>query len=163
VTTSADVLLLTEQMPERHLAAGEQLIRQGDTGEVAVAVLVDGALDVEFGGAVMSSIEVPGTFIGELAALLHTARSASVVARTPATVRMIGDPDLFFETNPEVALELARQLAGRLHRLSAYLGDLRSQYADQEGHLSMVDSVLGRIASRPPVDIEPGSDRSPDY
>jgi hypothetical protein len=60
-------------------------------------------------------------------------------------------------------LELARQLAGRVHRLLAYLGDVRSQYADADGHLTLIDSVLGRLASRPHVEIEPGSDRSPDY
>ena len=86
-----------------------------------------------------------------------------MVAVEPSTVRLIGDPDAFFASHPEVALELARQLAGRLHRLLAYLGDLRAQYADSDGHLTMIDSVLGRLASRPPVDIEPGSDRSPDY
>ena len=32
-----------------------------------------------------------------------------------------------------------------------------------DGHLSLIDSVLGRLASRPHVEIEPGSDRSPDY
>src|SRR5580765_7500568 len=126
-------------MPERRLEAGELLLGQGDAGEVAVAVLVEGALDVELDGAVVSGIEVPGAFVGEIAALLGTARSASVVARRPSTVRVIGDPDAFFATHPQLALELARQLAGRLQRLMAYLGDLRSQYAGSAGHLTMVD------------------------
>ena len=26
----------------------------------------------------------------------------------------------------------------------AYLGDVRSQYSDADGHLSMIDSVLGK-------------------
>ena len=60
-------------------------------------------------------------------------RTARVVATEPTTVRSIGDPDaLFFASHPELALELARQLAGRLHRLLAYLGDVRSQYRDAE-------------------------------
>jgi hypothetical protein len=45
----------------------------------------------------------------------------------------------------------------------AYLGDVRAQYADSDGHLMMIDSVLGRLASRAPVEIEPGSERAPDY
>ena len=60
-------------------------------------------------------------------------------------------------------MELARQLAERLHRLTSYLGDVRAQYADAGGHLEMVDAILGRLASRPPVTIDGGSDRSPDY
>jgi hypothetical protein len=86
-----------------------------------------------------------------------------VRATVASTVRVIGDPDAFFSTHPEVGLELARQLAGRLHRLLSYLGDLQGQYAEQDGHLTVIGSVLGKLASRPTIDIEPGSDRSPDY
>lgn len=42
-------------------------------------------------------------------------------------------------------------------------GDVRSQYADADGTVVVIDSVLGQLASRPTVDIEPGSDRAADY
>jgi CRP-like cAMP-binding protein len=162
-----DILTLTASMPERRLAPGEVLFGQGHDGQgtspATVAVLVDGCLRVELDGAHLSDITSPGAFVGEVAALIGTARSATVVAEADSTVRLIGDPDEFFASHPEVALELARQLAGRLHRLLAYLGDVRAQYGDAEGHLAIFDAVLGRLASRPPVEIEPGSDRSPDY
>ena len=118
---------------------------------------------LEAGTTVLPDVTAPGAFVGEVGALLDRPRSATILARGPATVRVIGDPTAFFATHPELALELARQLAGRLQRLTAYLADVREQYADHEGHLGMVDAVLGRLAARPPVDIEPGSDRSPDY
>jgi CRP-like cAMP-binding protein len=158
-----DVLAVTVGMPEQRLDAGEVLFNQGDGDQVSVAVLVDGSLRVDLGDTHLSDIATPGAFVGEMGALLGTERSATVSATEASTVRIIGDPDAFFASHPEVGLELARQLAGRLHRLLAYLGDIRVQYADTEGHLSLIDSVLGRLASRPPVDIEPGSDRSPDY
>jgi CRP-like cAMP-binding protein len=158
-----DVIALTAGMAERQLDAGDVLFGQGDDDRTSVAVLVRGQLRVDLDGVALSDITVPGAFVGELGALLGTDRSASVVAVEPSTVRIIGDPAAFFADHPDVALELARQLAGRLHRLLAYLADVRSQYADAEGHLGVIDSVLGRLASRPPVDIEPGSDRSPDY
>jgi CRP-like cAMP-binding protein len=157
------VLEVTAGMPERHLEAGEHLFDQGAGQEHSVAVLVSGVLQVHLDDVAIDAIDVPGAFIGEIGALLGTARSANVSAKTPAVVRVIGNPDAFFGTNPEVALELARQLARKHHRLLAYLGDLRTQYADSEGHLSFVDSVLGRLASRPAIEIEPGSERSPDY
>lgn len=160
---SSAVLDLVADMPERRLAVGEVLYDQGHDLGVEVAVLVDGALDIVLEGTPLSEITVPGAFVGEIAALLHTARTATVVARVPSTVRVIGDPDAFFASHPELALELARQLAGRLHRLLAYLGDVRSQYSGENGHLTMVDAVLGRLASRPTVDIDAGSDREPDY
>lgn len=158
-----DVLASTAGMPERRLAAGEVLFDQGADGSASVAVLVEGSLRIDLGSTHLSDVTAPGSFVGEIGALLGTERTASVVARGPATVRVIGDPEAFFATHPEVALELARQLAGRLHRLLAYLDDLREQYADQGGHVALVDSVLSRLASRPSIEIEPGSDRSPDY
>lgn len=159
----SDVLALTEGMEERRLEPGDTLFDQGSGADLGVALLVDGMLDIELEGSSISEITIPGAFVGEIGALLGSARTATVVARTPSTVRMIGDPDTFFAAHPELALELARQLAGRLHRLLAYLGDARSQYADAGGHLTVIDSVLGRLASRPAIDVEPGSDRSPDY
>lgn len=163
VKDGSEALALTAGLPERRLAPGEVLFDQGEEDITEVAVLVDGELRVEVGSFSLSEIVVPGAFIGEIGALLGVARSATVVAVTPTTVRMIGDPEAFFEHHPSLGLELARQLAARLQRLLTYLSDLRAQYADADGHLGMVDSVLGRLASRPHVDIEPGSDRSPDY
>ncbi len=162
MSSRTDVLALTGDLPERRIAAGEVLYAQGEEG-VEVAVLLEGALRVELDGLVLAEVSSPGTFVGEISALLGTARSATVVALEPSTVRLMGDPEGFFASHPEVGLDLARQLAGRLQRLLAYLADVRSQYAGAEGHLAMIDSVLGQLAARPPVVIEPGSDRSPDY
>jgi CRP-like cAMP-binding protein len=161
--TPSDILALTEDMPTRALAPGEVLYGQGDDHRGGVAIFVDGLLRVELGGQQIDVFASPGGFVGEIGALLGIARTATVVAVEPSTVRLIGDPESFFASHPLLALELARQLAGRLQRLLSYLGDVRAQYADSEGHLAMIDSVLGRLASRPPVDIDPGSDRSPDY
>lgn len=159
----ADILAATAGMPERELVEGEVLFGEGDDGEGSVAVLVSGALRIELGDLHLSDITTPGGFAGEIAALLGTGRSATVRATVPTTIRVIGDPDAFFASHPEVGVELARQLAARLQRLLAYLGDIRVQYADAEGHLALIDAVLGRLASRTPMEIEPGSDRAPDY
>ena len=163
MSSQSDVLALTRDLPERRLDVGEVLFGKGGGGDAEVAVLIEGGLRVELDDILLAHLSIPGSFVGEIGALLGTARSATVVASEPSTVRLIGDPDAFFASHPEIGLELARQLAGRLHRLLAYLTDLRGQYAGAEGHLTMVDSVLGRLAARPPVDIDPGSDRSPDY
>ncbi len=159
----ADVLALTEGLPGRDLASGQVLFGQGEDDERSVAILVEGALRVEVDGVELAEITVPGAFVGEIGALLGGARTATVVATAPTIVRVIGDPETFFRDDPNLGLELSRQLAGRLQRLLAYLGDVRAQYADAEGHLSVLDSVLGKIASRPAVDLEPGSDRDADY
>lgn len=156
-------MALTGDVANRRLAAGEVLFEQGDEADHAVAVLIEGTLTAELDGVVIDEHTAPGIFVGEVGALLGTARTATVRATTPSTVRIIGDPETFFASHPELALELARQLAGRLQRLITYVADVRHQYADAEGHLGLVHDVLERLSSRPPVDIEPGSDRSPDY
>ena len=159
---AVDVIALTAGMPERSVAKGASVFDDAG-GPPAVLILVAGRLRVAVDGAELAQIDAPGAFVGELGALLGVARTADVVALEPSIVRSIGDPETFFATRPELALELARQLAGRLHRLVAYLADVRAQYADRDDHLGMLDSVLARLSARPPVDIEPGSDRSPDY
>ena len=105
---------------------------------------------------------MPGTIIGETGALLAQPRHATVTTTAPSVVREIGHPTAFFESHPALALEVARQLAGRLDRLTAYVADVQRQFGHQDDHLGMFGELLQRIAQRPVIDIEPGSDRSPD-
>jgi CRP-like cAMP-binding protein len=155
--------MMTDGCPERRLGSGERLFSVHDTDHSTVVVLVDGRLRIDAGGTRLPDVTVPGSFVGEVGALLGRARTANVTAIEATTVRTIGDPETFFASHPSLALELARQLAGRLHRLTSYLADVRTQYADSDGHLGMVDTVLGRLAARTPVEVDGGSDRSPDY
>jgi CRP/FNR family transcriptional regulator, cyclic AMP receptor protein len=163
VTGRPLVLALTDDVPERRIAVGERVYEEGSVDHSTVTVLVAGRLEVTVDGNRLPDVTLPGSFVGEVGALLGIPRTATVTAREPSTVRVVGDPETFFASHPQLSLELARQLAGRLHRLTSYLGDVRAQYADAGGHLEMVDSILGRLASRPPVTIDGGSDRSPDY
>jgi CRP/FNR family transcriptional regulator, cyclic AMP receptor protein len=157
-----DVLTLTEGLPERSLAAGEVLFSEGDPS-LLVMVLVSGQLEVDQRGVVVIRHERPGSFVGEVSALLHQPHSSTVTALVPTIVREIGHPEEFFEAHPHLSLEMAGQLAGRLHRLTAYIADVRRQFGDHDSHLGMFGDLLDRIAAHRPIDIEPGSDRSPDY
>ena len=159
---SADILTLTSHLPSRHLAADEVVYREGES-LTTVLVLVEGQLEVERGGVVINRHGVPGSVVGEVSALLQQPRAGTVTAIVPSVIREIHAPDDFFAANPAVAVEVARQLAGRLYRLTAYVTDVQRQFADHEGHLGVFGELLTRIAERPPVKIEPGSDRSPDY
>ena len=159
---TADLLALTVDLPERSLTAGEVVYREGDA-VTTVLVLVEGQLEVDRGGVLVNRHGLPGSVVGEIGALLHQPRAATVTAKVPSVIREIGDPDEFFGAHPQVALEVARQLAGRLYRLTAYVADVQRQFGHSDDHLGVFGELLHRIAERPPVDIEPGSDRSPDY
>ncbi len=155
------MLVLTAEVPERLLAAGEAVYLEGDE-PTTVLVLVDGELEIERGGVVVNRHVVPGAFVGEIGALLSQRRSATVTATVPTIVREIGDPTQFFAAHPQLGLEVARQLAGRLDRLTAYVTDVQRQFDQRDDHLALFGEVLSRLAQRPALDIEPGSDRSPD-
>lgn len=157
-----DVLTLTAPLPERSLAAGETLFVEGEES-ASVVVLVDGELLIETGGVEVHRFTAPGSFVGETGALLGQPRSATVRAVSDSVIREIGDPDEFFAAHPQLGLEVARQLAGRLFRLTAYVSDVQRQFAGREDHLGVFAELLSRISSRPAIDLEPGSDRSPDY
>jgi hypothetical protein len=61
----------------------------------------------------------------------------------------------------DVTLAIARLLAARLQVMTSYLADLKQQYADHEGGLGMIDTVLGSLMQGS-GSTTLGSDRDPD-
>ena len=157
-----DLLALTVDLPERSLSAGEVVYREGDA-VTTVLVLVEGQLEVDRGGVIVNRHGLPGSVVGEIGALLHQPRAATVTAKVPSVIREIGDPDEFLAAHPQVAARggpSARRAplppdGVRRRRTAAVRPQRRPPRAFGE--------LLHRIAERPAVDIEPGSDRSPDY
>ena len=145
-----DLLALTVDLPARSLAAGEIVYREGDA-VTTVLVLVEGQLEVDRGGVLVNrhtTHRAPSS--ARSARCSGQPRSASVTAVAPTVVRNIGNPDEFFAAHPELGVEVARQLAARLSRLTAYIVDVQHQFADREDHLGVFGELLGRIAGRPP-------------
>ena len=139
---------MTEGLPERTLEPGDMLFVEGESSSTVV-VLVDGELVIESGGVVVDRHATPGPSSARSAPSSHKPRSATVTAVAATVVREIGDPDEFFATYPQLGLEVARQLAGRLHRLTAYIADVQHQFAERDDHLGVFAELLGRIG-RPP-------------
>ena len=159
-----DVLTLCRGLPSRTFAAGERLLVEGATGGT-VFVLVTGRVEVRKGEVTITSVSEPGAFLGEIAALLGTPTSADVIATEPTEVLVIEHAATSISERPELTLAIARLLARRLQAVTSYLADLRRQYADQGGHLAMMDTVLADLISARLRDIEAGSERDdvPDY
>jgi CRP/FNR family transcriptional regulator, cyclic AMP receptor protein len=158
---SFDVLRLTEAAPERHVDAGETIIGLGDA-DPALFVLVSGELEVRREGATLARLSEPGSIVGELSLLLGTPASADVVAVGPSVVRRVDDAEQLFRDVPEFGQHLAITLAGRLHRVTTFLGDLQEQFADRPGTLGLVPTVLKGLLSQDQRDVDLGSDREPD-
>jgi CRP-like cAMP-binding protein len=109
----------------------------------------------------ISTIAVPGAAFGEVAVLMDSDHSATVVAASTARLRYAQDGRAFLLSSPEVLLFLAKGLAARLDLVTRYLADLRNQYAGAPG-LDMVSDVLGRLVQRDGPKARPGSARDPD-
>ena len=156
----ADLLDLTQHLPEIELAAGEELLHE-DTRTGSIWVLVSGSLHVIKDGVPINRISNPGAVFGEVAALMDSDHSATVVAASDARLRYARDGKEFLLGSPEVLLLVARGLASRLDLVTRYLADLRNQYAGTPG-LEMVSQVLGRLVERHGPPLQPGSARDPD-
>ncbi len=159
-----DVLALCSDLPARIFAPGEVLLAEGTRG-AAMFILVAGRVEVRKASVTVTSVSEPGAFLGEMAALLGTPASADVVAVAPTEVLVVEDAAASIADDPQLTLAIARLLARRLQAVTSYLGDLKRQYADLDGHLSMMDTVLSELTSMRPRDVEAGSERDdvPDY
>jgi CRP/FNR family transcriptional regulator, cyclic AMP receptor protein len=140
---------------------GEVLIVDGEPVD-ALYVLVEGALRIEKGGVVIAAVTDPGACVGEMSLLLGVSATADVVADTNTELAVIENAASMLHDRPELALALARLLAGKLQVMSTYLVDIKQQYADHEGGLGMVDVVLSSLMRSGGTRSELGSDRDPD-
>lgn len=155
-----DMLSSAAGLPEIHLAPGDTLVREGESGG-GLWILVSGALQVRKGGALVNSVTRPGAVIGEISVLLNTPFSATVEAAVPSVVRHAADGRALLASDPEITRQVAIGLAERLNFVTTYLADLKNQYRDAPG-LAMVSDVLNQLAQRQAPPARPGSARDPD-
>lgn len=159
-----DVFRLCQGLPERHYVPGEELLAEG-TSSGRLLVLIEGSVSVRRQGVPLLHLGEPGIFLGEIAAVLGGNHSASVVAETPTRCYVVEQAASALAEHPELLLAVAKLLAWRLNTVTGYLVDIKRQYGDDGGHLSLMDQVLSQMMSSKPVTIEPGSARDdvPDY
>jgi CRP-like cAMP-binding protein len=123
--------VLTERQQEqlagiakvREFAAGEQLAAEGDTGALAMWVVVDGKLDVRISDKTVASIG-PGGHVGEIALLSATSRrTAALVGLEAGRAVQITKWDLepMVRSNPDLAMAIIEELARRLEDANARL------------------------------------------
>lgn len=99
------------------VAAGRQLLHQGEAGKEFI-VVIEGEAEVSRDGEVIA-VRGPGSFFGEMALLLNQPRNATVVAQTDMTVDVI-DLKAFrrlLEEYPDLYAPLLQATAERLAEL----------------------------------------------
>jgi CRP-like cAMP-binding protein len=109
-----ELSLLAGIAEERDIAAGETIVREGETG-IGLEIVLEGDVRVEIGGETRRRLG-PGAFFGEIALLDGGPRSATVVAETE--VRLLAVPAWSFnatiKSEPSIALTMLREVARRL-------------------------------------------------
>jgi CRP-like cAMP-binding protein len=156
-----ELLELANGLPRRSLASGEVLLVDGEPVQ-ALYVLLTGALRIEKGGTLIAMVGERGTCVGEMSLLLDNPATADVIAEGDTVVAVVEDARSLLDDEGSLTLALARLLAGRLQVMTSYLADLKHQYADHEGGLGMVDTVLGSLLQSPGSRTVLRSERDPE-
>jgi CRP-like cAMP-binding protein len=155
------ILPACRDLPLRSFAAGETILAEGTPSDV-LYVLVTGAVEVVKGDVQIVAVHEPGALFGEMSVLLETPHTATVRALEPSTLHVAEDPLGFLHANPEIAFELSRLLARRLHFVNGYLVDLKRQFEGSGDHLAMVDEVLESLVHHQGRAAAGGSARCPE-
>ena len=124
----------------REIDQGVVFLRE-TAGTSDLVILLSGVLGVYKDAERVATIDTPGTYVGEIGALLGGGRTASVRAETKARIVWVPAEKVesFFESSPELALKLARTLARRLRDTTRALATARHRNA----HLEAVFAGLG--------------------
>jgi CRP/FNR family transcriptional regulator, cyclic AMP receptor protein len=110
-----DLARVTEDM---ELAQGAVLCKEGDTGQ-EFFVILDGDIEVTRNGKPVA-VRGGGDFVGEIALLEDTRRTATVTAKTPLRVFVLTRQDFrrLVDQNREVERKVMQALARRIIELS---------------------------------------------
>ena len=160
----APILPILEQcrgLPEQRFAAGTVLLAEGATTGLLI-VLIEGEVEILKGDFQIATVADPGAIFGEISLLLEKPHMATVRATAPVRAYVAEGGAAFLRGHPELATEISRLLAQRLHGLTTYLVDLKRQFEDRADHLGMVDDVLETLAHQQRASFTPGSDRDPE-
>ena len=161
IETTSGILATCGDAPIEHYAPGTVLFDEGKSSG-RLLILVEGEVEVRRGGTTVAMVADPGAVFGEMSALLGLPHTATVLARSPVTVRAPMDAGLFLREHPEVAFHLARLLAQRLNAATSYLVDIKRQYDGRSDHLGMVGEVLEVLTVQQGRGFSPGPERSDD-
>lgn len=138
------VLNLCTNFPEMQVPMDTRIIDQG-ANKGRMYVLKEGSFNVVRNGVRVVRVTEPGSFFGEISALLGTPPTADVVALENSTVCVIDDPQSAMKSNPELTHAVAQLLARRLQAVTTYLVDMKKLYRPTDMQLELMDQVLAEL------------------
>ncbi|MFO7278887.1 MAG: cyclic nucleotide-binding domain-containing protein [Thermoanaerobacterales bacterium] len=117
--TTKELREIAKATVELTLDEGKEFVTQGDVGREAF-VIVEGTAEVVRAGEVIATLG-PGDCVGELALLDHGPRTASVRAKTPLTVLVLGPREFsgLLDEVPALTHKILASLASRVRELDS--------------------------------------------
>jgi CRP-like cAMP-binding protein len=134
--------------PVRALAAGETLLEQ-DTRTGRLFILIEGKVEILKDGDLVAYSAQPGDILGDISALLDMPHTTTVRAVDSCRFYVLENAREFLEQNPAVCVHLCELLARRLVSVTAYLAEIKHQFAGHD-HIGMIDEVLLKLLHRTP-------------
>lgn len=144
----AQFLEMFQGHPVVSVATGETLLEQ-DTRTGRLFVLIEGKVEVIKNGDVVAWSSQPGDILGDISALLDLPHTTTVRAVRDCRFYVVENARGFLEQNPAFCAHLCELLARRLVSVTAYLAEIKHQYAGHD-HIGMIDEVLDRLMHRTP-------------
>ena len=157
-TFPADLAQACADLSIQAIPAGSTIVAAGTPGG-PLHILIEGSVKVLRDNAEAATVDEPGAVFGETALLLGCPHATTAVTTSECRFYVITDGAAFLRSNPDLMFHVCRTLALRVHMLSGYLADLRTQFADHESHLGMVHEVLCKLCEHPHREVTLGSDR----
>ncbi len=154
------ILSFCQGLPEKTFDPSEVLLAEG-VNERILYILIEGEVEVLKGDLQINTVSEPGAIFGEISVLLDIPHTATVKTLSPTRVYVIEHASEFLQSHTDISYQLAKLLAQRVHGITTYLVDLKSQFEDHKDHLGMVDEVLESLAHQQAEECTPGSDRDP--
>ena len=140
----SELLEICASLPSKTYTAGEALITEGSV-DSRLFFLVSGTVSILKGEEEVARVSDVGAIFGEMSMLLDIPSSATVLALTDLEVLCAEDGETFLSQNPRVPLFMARMLAQRLFNSTAYIADIKSQFADRSDHFALMDKILDEL------------------
>ena len=112
--SAKDIASIASIADEVELKEGKELTREGERGR-EFFVLLDGTAEVRRKGRKVNTLD-RGDFLGEIALLTHSPRTATVKATTPIRALVITGPDFrsLLRRSPQIQIKVLEALAERL-------------------------------------------------
>jgi CRP-like cAMP-binding protein len=153
---------MCRDLPVTEFQPGEALLVEGEHSG-RLYVLIEGAVEIAKGGVQVNLVSDADAIFGDMSALLGIPHMATVRAIAPSRLYVIDGGASFLQSHQEIAFELAKLLAHRLHGVTSYLVDLKRQFDDRHDHFGIVDEILEALVHEQRPAFTPGSDRDSEY